>query len=197
MRKRMNSSEAPAVDGGEFGAVDDGDFGPVVPLSPLGRAKIINALASLPYGYTLHSDEAVMRCITWAQGFSDQLHNAAVEIVASIALHKPESIGGSGWIVEGDRRMALVVAAADAVVSVGAGGMSLADLGRSFGEEKQRRAAEISAEVKARAAADKSDEAAIEDGIAAAFAPPPKSVGPQVVVIPADEDNDEDLSEED
>lgn len=162
-------------------------------LSSLGRAKIVNALRSLPLGYAFHSDEPALRCIAWAEGFDPALHNAAVEVISSIGQHHPDMIGGSGWLGEGNSRMRLV-AGVEVVGGRGALGMSPDQLAASLVDDKTKRAAKIAADVAEQAAADKAAGIAKEAGIAEAFAPAPApSLGGSGVVK---EEEEEDMSGE-
>lgn len=162
-------------------------------LSPLGRAKIVNALRSLPLGYAFHSDEPALRCIAWAEAFEPALHNAAVEVIASIGQHHPDLIGGSGWLAEGNRRMQLV-AGVEVVGGRGALGMSPDQLAASLLDDKAKRAAQIKADVAAQAARDKAAGIAKDVGLTAAFAAPAAaSVGGTGLVK---EEEEEDMSAE-
>lgn len=139
-------------------------------LSALGRAKIVNALRSLPAGYAFHSDEPALRCITWAEGFPAELHNAACEVIASIGQYHPDMIGGSGWIAEGNRRMRLV-AGVEVVAGGGALGMSPGDLAAALIADKAKAKDDLAARAEADRAAEAKAKGEEVAGIAAAFAP--------------------------
>lgn len=158
-------------------------------LSPLARAKVVNALRSLPAGYAFHSSAPIGRAIAWAESHAPQYHNAAVEIVASIGAWKPDAIGGSGWIVEADLRMRYVMGAVDAGAA-GQVGMDGAALARKIEQERAARgravaavAAEQNAELAARADGKR-------NALADAFAPAGLPAAGTVALDPSEVDED-------